>query len=274
MANFILIGRGGLLTSTCLEQLVNKNIFPMAVFIQDVNNSPYINLTEIICKKHSIAYYKDESVQNEFNFNLIKMQKPDFAIVASLGEILQKPFLELLPIYNIHMGVLPYYRGAFTNFWKILKGDDIYGVTVHKMQEKVDSGNALVIMEEDFSEVVFAPDFFKKNYLLASKALIRAIEILNTNNYSLIDLDYSKGVYYRKHKQSDMIFDVNEDLLLLHKKINRIQYYGTPTIEDLKVYSTNLLLYSMGNSKPVLNKVNENKYILTNPTGVLELNTL
>ena len=274
MNNFILIGRGGFLTATCLQQLVNQDLTPKAVFIQDVENSPYINLTELICINQGIYFVKSNKIQNDPTFAYIKQEKPDFAIVASLGEIIKKDFLDLLPIYNVHMGVLPYFRGAYTNFWKILQGDDDYGVTVHKMEEKVDSGNALVIKEKNFSDVVFASDFFKLNYLMAAEALVEAIDKLVNGEDKLITLDYADGNYYRKHNQNDLILSEDQHVVVLHKKINRLQYYGVPELLHLKVYSSNVLLEIESTQQPRITKVNENKYLLVNKTGILELNTL
>jgi methionyl-tRNA formyltransferase len=172
------------------------------------------------------------------------------------------------------MGILPQYRGAFTNFWKIMAGDDVYGVTIHEMQVEIDSGDALMIEEQDFSHVYFASDFFNMNYQLAAKTLVKAIHKLQAKENKLIKLDYSLGKYYRKHNQDDLVLDVEEDVLSLHKKINRLQFYGIPSLSGIRVYGSTLLMHEAVNKKTELSPINENKFLLTNATGILELSTL
>jgi methionyl-tRNA formyltransferase len=274
MGNFILIGRGGLLTSICLKKLIESELAPIAVFLQHEENSTYVNLTELLCKNHNITCFLNSRIQNPSTIDFILKYKPDFAIVASLGEILGKDFLNLLPIFNVHMGVLPYYRGAYTNFWKIMQGHDVYGVTIHKMEEKIDSGNAIIIKERDFSNVYFASDFFRLNYQMAGEALVEAIRKLNNNQSRVIELDYTYGKYYRKHNQHDLQLDENEDVLTLHKKINRIQFYGVPTLINKQVYASNLLLYEPVKSQTIFTQISEHKFLLSNSTGVIEISTL
>ena len=68
--------------------------------------------------------------------------KPDIAVVAAYGLILPKWTLDL-PTYgvlNVHPSLLPRHRGPAPVANAILEGDDETGVTVMKVEPKVDSG--------------------------------------------------------------------------------------------------------------------------------------
>ena len=266
----LFFGTGGLLSSTCLNALIRSDKKPVLVVMQNTE-SPYPNLTKIICENAGIPCLLVDSVNSNDALEQLTAHHANFAIVASFGEIFKQELLNLFPIYNVHMGVLPHFRGAYTNFWKILNNDDVYGVTIHQMEEKVDSGNIILIREQDFSTVVFAGDFFKMNYEMAAEALIDAIELIQKQVFPAY-MDNSSGKYYRKHTAADMVLNPHESVHHLNKKINRLQFYGNPTIEGLRLTSAEMLLDQALNIDSFeLISISENSTILKNQSGIVLL---
>jgi len=68
--------------------------------------------------------------------------KPDLIIVASYGQIIPKVILDSAKYgaLNVHPSLLPKYRGATPIQASILNGDKTTGVTIMKMDEKLDHG--------------------------------------------------------------------------------------------------------------------------------------
>lgn len=66
----------------------------------------------------------------------------DLAVCFSYDMILKKEVLQSFPkgIFNIHGALLPKYRGGNVLNWVIINGEKETGVTLHLMQETVDSG--------------------------------------------------------------------------------------------------------------------------------------
>jgi methionyl-tRNA formyltransferase len=50
-------------------------------------------------------------------------------------------------IINVHPGPLPQYRGLFTPFWQIMRGNDVLRCTVHLVDPGVDTGPVLTLAE-------------------------------------------------------------------------------------------------------------------------------
>ena len=81
---------------------------------------------------------------------------PDLVAVAAYGRILPEDILEL-PSHgciNVHASLLPKYRGAAPIQWAILRGEHTTGVTIMRMNERMDEGAILLqrkiaIMEEE-----------------------------------------------------------------------------------------------------------------------------
>ncbi len=75
--------------------------------------------------------------------------RPDVAVVAAYGRILPKDLLELprLGCLNVHGSILPKYRGAAPIQWAVARCEARTGVTLMKMDEGLDTGDILAILE-------------------------------------------------------------------------------------------------------------------------------
>ncbi len=75
----------------------------------------------------------------------------EIGILASYGEIIKKNVINLFPqgILVIHPSLLPKYRGASPIPEAIVAGDETTGVTIFKMDEKVDHGPIISQFKED-----------------------------------------------------------------------------------------------------------------------------
>ncbi|ASK78099.1 methionyl-tRNA formyltransferase [Paraphotobacterium marinum] len=83
---------------------------------------------------------KDIGVQNQF-LNL----KADLLIVVAYGQILPKAILDAphIACINLHVSLLPKYRGAAPVERALLQGDSETGVTIMKMDEGLDTGDII-----------------------------------------------------------------------------------------------------------------------------------
>jgi methionyl-tRNA formyltransferase len=72
--------------------------------------------------------------------------RPDLIVVAAYGRILPREILELpsLGCINVHASLLPKYRGAAPIQWAILCGEAVTGVTIMRMNERMDEGDVLL----------------------------------------------------------------------------------------------------------------------------------
>jgi len=68
--------------------------------------------------------------------------QPDLLLVYGFNWRLPREALELprLGVLNIHPSALPKYRGPSPVLWTIRNGDPFMGVTVHRMEERIDTG--------------------------------------------------------------------------------------------------------------------------------------
>lgn len=81
--------------------------------------------------------------------------------ISVLYDTLLKPeFIEGRRCYNFHPGVLPYYRGAGAFSWSIINEEVITGITLHVIDEDIDTGpiinvQTFVLRDLDTAESLF-----------------------------------------------------------------------------------------------------------------------
>jgi methionyl-tRNA formyltransferase len=93
-------------------------------------------------QKRGIPVYQPERIRQDENRKIFEDVHPDFIVVAAYGQILPAWILQsarIAPV-NIHASLLPHYRGAAPIAWAIINGEALTGVTIMRMQEKLDSG--------------------------------------------------------------------------------------------------------------------------------------
>ncbi|MBA4419321.1 MAG: methionyl-tRNA formyltransferase [Syntrophus sp. (in: bacteria)] len=86
-----------------------------------------------------IGSFKDETARQ------LEHYAPDLLVVASFGLIIPRWVLDMPSIgpINVHPSLLPRYRGPSPLQWAIWNGEKDTGVTLIKMNEKMDEGNIL-----------------------------------------------------------------------------------------------------------------------------------
>jgi methionyl-tRNA formyltransferase len=102
----------------------------------------------------------------------------DMGVLAAYGEIIPKSVIGLFPngILNIHPSLLPKYRGASPVQAALALGDEKTGVTIIKIDEKLDHGPIL----SQFSEEVLHSDTLgtlrERLFMRSSEVLVELIE--------------------------------------------------------------------------------------------------
>jgi methionyl-tRNA formyltransferase len=109
----------------------------------------------------NIPVYQPLSITEEGFVDKLKSSKADFFVVVSFGTILPAEILEIPKscCLNIHASLLPRYRGAAPVRWALINGEKKTGVTIIKMNEKLDAGDIVLrkelkIEEADTSEIL------------------------------------------------------------------------------------------------------------------------
>ena len=110
----------------------------------------YLNDIDII-SVCNLAYNKTttESTQIELDMMGIKtvdvnnksINDVDLVVTINCAVILPSNIVNRTNIINVHIGILPKYRGNSANTWGIMNGEKYVGFTIHKMVDMLDAGD-------------------------------------------------------------------------------------------------------------------------------------
>ncbi len=126
----------------------------------------------------------------------LKALSPDIIINQSQS-IIKKELLEIptIGVINRHNALLPKNRGRLTPFWVLFRKEKETGVSIHFVTEGIDAGAIIVQAKFEVSLKETFNSLVRKNYVVAPKAMLKALEILEAGNYKLLPNEDDKATY-------------------------------------------------------------------------------
>ena len=152
---------------------------------------------------HQLASLNNIDIFTPCNFrkdfekkNLIKL-KPDLIVVMAYGLKLPKFVLDLpkFGCVNIHVSLLPRWRGASPIEHALLSGDKQTGISIFKLIEEMDAGPIIV------NESIEVNNSITKNQLI-EKLNIVGIKLLN----SILPNIFKKNIVYKNQNQNEITY--------------------------------------------------------------------
>ena len=166
-------------------------------------------------KNISIKYI--DSVNSDESIERIRDTNPDLVILNGTRIVSKKVLSSIGCLFiNTHCGITPKYRGVHGGYWAIYNNDlDNYGVTVHKVDSGIDTGDILYQDKVDYDPKDNYFTYPIKQYLAALpliKKVIKQIEVgENINAFKREDLEsklwfhptifqYLYGLFFKRVK--------------------------------------------------------------------------
>ena len=208
-----------------LEVLFKKNFNVVCVYTQPptkskrgqkINASPI----EVFCKKNKINYKNPVNLNNEEELKFFKKLSPDIVIVVAYGQIIPKIFLNIpnFGFINIHASLLPKWRGAAPIQRAIINGDEKIGVSIMKIEEKLDSGPILSSKELILDKNATHGEIEKKLSVMGADLLIESLKTIKIGNPKFIGQNHSQASYAKKidKKETKINWNMNANKVLAH----------------------------------------------------------
>ncbi len=209
-----------------LEQLIKDDYNIVGVFTREdkpVGRKQIITPppVKVVASEYNIPVYQPaKSLKGEYT-DLIKEINPDLIVVVAYGKILPKELIDIpkLGCINLHVSLLPKYRGAAPIQHALINGDKKTGVTVMRIDEGLDTGNIISVLPIDIDENEDQIGLFNKVSSLGKEFLSKTI-------LDIIDGNFTETVQNEKEmtlapplKKEMALFSFDEDYKVLHNKI-------------------------------------------------------
>ena len=166
---------------------------------------------KVLAASHRIEVYQPVNASLPASVEYLKSLGADLFVVISFGQILAKSVLAIPKIFsvNVHGSLLPKYRGASPTNRAIMNGDGVTGVTVIKMNEKLDEGDMILKKEIAIDAGDTNITINEKLSNIGSSALMEVISAIEKNGSSMpmVRQDPSSAIYAPKLTKSDGLID-------------------------------------------------------------------
>lgn len=151
-----------------------------------------------LCCANNISFIKTDGPNSKETISFVTKLEPE--IILSIGSVILKDEFIGLPkkgVLNVHMGILPEYRGIGVTEWPILDSDSLetinVGVTLHFIERGVDTGPILLKKTISLKGLKDINDL-ESNYLpLMVDAMHEGIKMIRDNKQSQMVQSSSEG---------------------------------------------------------------------------------
>ncbi|MEE8317857.1 MAG: methionyl-tRNA formyltransferase [Candidatus Omnitrophota bacterium] len=196
-----------------LEALKDKEDVALVVTQPDRKRGRSLKLCATPVKEAAdrlgIKTFQPEDVNSRDSIGSIKGLKPELFIVVSFGEILSRELLDTPGVFsiNVHASLLPSYRGAAPINWVLANGEKETGVTIIKMNERMDEGEIILKEACSIDSSEDAISLSKRLSIKAVLALLHSIDLIKKKEVSFTEQDKTKVTYAPKLKRIDGLID-------------------------------------------------------------------
>jgi methionyl-tRNA formyltransferase len=165
------------------------------------NNFVYKRL-EIISSKFDIPFSRIDEINSNFFITKIKEINPDVIVTAHFKKLLGKDLIRIPQIccLNLHPSILPSYRGMAPQHWPIIFGDVETGVTLHFIEEGIDTGNILVQKKIQIPKDIYVHDLQILMLPLYKTVVVEGLKLLESGDRTGTKQELSKGSFFGKFK--------------------------------------------------------------------------
>ena len=213
MKNIMFMGTPEI-SATCLSRLIEDGHGICAVITREDKPRGRGNVmtptpVKTLAMEHGIPVHTPATLRDEAFADLLNTYKPEIIVVVAYGKILPLNVIEY-PKYgcvNLHVSLLPKYRGAAPMQRAIMEGEKETGVTVMYMAEGLDTGDIIsvekfpILPEDDFEAI------HDRSAEVGGKLLSETIEKIYLGTADRIKQDDSLACYAKKVEKEDCKVD-------------------------------------------------------------------
>ncbi|MFT5049600.1 MAG: methionyl-tRNA formyltransferase, partial [Chlamydiales bacterium] len=198
-------------------------------------------------REHDIPTLQPESTRGDDFLETVTKLAPDVLMVASYGEILRTPVLELAPhgALNVHASLLPRWRGASPIQRAILAGDATTGVSVQRIVLALDQGDVLLALETPIDADETSGDLFERLAELGGEAAVASLDRLESGDAKFTPQDEAGVTHAKKLTKADGWIDWSRPAVELERFVRGMHPWPgartrLPDQRELRVLSSRI----------------------------------
>ncbi|MEO8065690.1 MAG: methionyl-tRNA formyltransferase [Candidatus Doudnabacteria bacterium] len=177
---------------------------------------------KIWAQKNSVPVIQPEKILD--SISQILDSGPDLILVAAYGQIIPKAILDIPKFgsVNIHGSLLPKYRGASPIQAAILNGDNETGITLIKMDEKMDHGPIVAKQVVRLAGLETYPELYKKLADISADLIVETLPRLFEGKLKAAEQVHPHATYTKLLNREDARIDWSQSAKLIGQKIRAL----------------------------------------------------
>ncbi len=169
---------------------------------------------------------KNSSINDQYFIDLIKKINPDITIVMGTCLLSKSMINNNNFIINMHTGLSPYYRGSHTNFWPFILDElNMFGVTIHKLDNGIDSGD--IIYSQNIK--------WKKGLNFSTLNCMSIIEGVNLIKKTIINFKINNVKAVKQAEKGNLFYNKDFNALQCKQYYKKLEYLDKVTIDVNKL---------------------------------------
>ena len=173
--------------------------------------------TKVLALEYGIPVYEPKTLKDEAFAELLREIDPELIAVVAYGKILPPSVLEY-PKYgcvNLHVSLLPKYRGAAPMQRAIMEGERETGVTVMYMAEGLDTGDIISVSKFPIGPEDNFEDIHDRSASVGGELLSKTLYDIEEGRATRTPQDDSLATYAAKIEKADCKIDFSKSASVL-----------------------------------------------------------
>lgn len=168
--------------------------------------------------QHNIPVWQPATLRDGKAEPIFRELAPDLVVVVAYGRILPPELLHIAPLgcINLHVSLLPKYRGSAPIQWAVLNGDAETGVTIMQLDEGCDTGDILMVERVPIGPETTSGELFDQVSAIGAKTLVTAVEKLAAGELTPQPQDDSQATQAPPLKKEMARFDFTQSAAHIH----------------------------------------------------------
>jgi methionyl-tRNA formyltransferase len=228
-----------------LDSIIKSGHQVVGAYCPIYNNTIYTRL-QGLCERNLISFERISDFTDSHLIERLKTLQIDLIVVCHFQKILKRELIELpmLGSINLHPSLLPLYRGMAPQHWPIINGDSETGITVHFIDDGVDTGDIILQKKISIGEDTYVFDLQNQMKEIYATIVIDAIEIIESKNGKYFKQSDLTGSYYGRLKKSDCTITEEMSIKDAYNLIRGVSFpYFGARVENYIVWKAKIIDY-------------------------------
>ena len=168
--------------------------------------------------ERGIPVYQPRTLRDGSSDDIIQELAPEIIVVVAYGCIIPPQLLHVAKYgcINLHVSLLPKYRGSAPIQWAVLNGDSGTGVSIMQLDEGLDTGDVLMVEPVDIDPEETSGGLFDRVSAVGAKTLVTALEKIPAGELKLQKQDDAQATLAPPLTKEMAQFHFTEDAAHIH----------------------------------------------------------